>query len=138
MRNRPSEAVQQTDVGQGLAVGCLLAGVVGVTSGKQAVEFAFGRAWGSWGHASAFPDVRASLTRNDILTIVHDSPRRRGGWIAYWDIDGPFWRPVLRHDWTPRNAADELAASSGVPVPAWEALAEAFLAEFRDHEVARR
>lgn len=125
-----------TDVGQGLAAGCLAIGVVGVTSGKQAVEFAFGRAWRRWEYAPRFRFIRADIQRNDILHIIHKSERRRGGHIAAWSR-GRWFEPYFREGQDVAAAAEVLPEWTDVPWPAWVQLAEAFVSELKDDEIVR-
>ncbi|MBN9799255.1 hypothetical protein DMP15_18595 [Pseudonocardia sp. UM4_GMWB1] len=133
-----TKAQQETIVGEGLALGLLAVGVVAVTSGKQAVEFAFGRAWRSWTHRSKFPQVRMEIARNDVLRIMRDSERRRGSALAYWATGGAWYEPVQRADWSVEEDGEVLGENSGIPFAQWVALAEAIVAELKDDQVRRR
>lgn len=86
---RPSKAQQQTTVGEGLAVGCLALGVVGVTTEKMAVEFAFRKAWRSWAYAVRFPVINAGPSRDDIVHVIGDSAERRSPYAAAWEATLP-------------------------------------------------
>lgn len=131
-----SKARQQKIVGEGLAIGLLALGVEGVTSRKQAVEFAFGRAWRSWPHRSRFPQVRADILRNDILAILHASANRQGVIVADWSCE-QWCEPQIRVDWPLEEAGEAVAEEAGVRFGQWVDLAEAFVGEFRDDEVRR-
>jgi len=125
---------QETAVGQGLAVGCLALGVTAVTSKKMSVEFAFIRAWRDWTWAPRFPRIRADLERNDILRIIHASPRRRGGYIAEWSV-GRDLEPLLRGDRDVDEAGTQLEIASGVPLSGWVELARTFTNDFNKAEL---
>lgn len=125
---------QQTDVGEGLAVGCLAIGVQWFTSARMPVEFAFGRAWPSWAWASSFPSIKTSLQRNDIIRILSRSERRRSAFIAAWKEDRVF-TPYLFDSERPISEAAELVElSCGVPLAGWMELATLFVNQLRDHE----
>jgi hypothetical protein len=131
-----TKARQQKIVGEGLAVGLLALGVKGVTSRKQAVEFAFGRASRNWAHRSRFPQVRADISRNNILAIMHDSASRQGAVLADWSCE-KWCEPQLLVDWPVEEAGDAMAEESGVAFAQWVELAEAFVGEFGEDEVRR-
>ncbi|MEO8136172.1 MAG: hypothetical protein ABI831_19625 [Betaproteobacteria bacterium] len=131
-----TKAKQETAVGQGLAVGCLALGVTAVTSKKMSVEMAFIRAWRDWPQARHFPTIRADLERNDILPIIHDSPRRRGGYIAEWAV-GRTLEPLLRGDWDVDEAGAQLEIASDVPLEGWIELARAFTDDLDQNELIR-
>ena len=124
-------------MGEGLAIGCLEHGVVSVTSTKMTLEFAFMRAWRDWRWASTFPVVRASLERNDLLRILHDSERRRGSIVAAWSC-GRRMEPHLRMDgWDINDGAEVLQAECGVPLSGWSDLASVFVADLGEDNVTR-
>lgn len=131
-----TKATDQTDIGQGLAVGCLVLGVTAVTSGKQALEFAFRRAWRDWPHAREFRFVHADIARNDIVLILRKSARRRGAYLGAWELER--WaRPYLAEGTTLAAAEELLPEWTGVPWSSWLELAEAFTAEFKGDEMHR-
>jgi hypothetical protein len=134
--NQLSKAGQQTAVGEGLAIGCLALGVKAVTSQKMAVELAFGHAWSKWSWNSSFPAINATLPRNDILTILRSSTRRRGSFLAHW-LCGKELEPVLRDDAEPDELAEALGESSGVPLVGWITLARTFVERFDPAQVRR-
>jgi hypothetical protein len=117
--------MQETVVGEGLALGCLSLGISAVTANKMSVESAFGRAWRSWPQAYLFRAVHASIARNDLLRIVARSTRRRGVVIASWDV-GRVLEPILEWGDTVEEAGELLAENSGLPFSEWIALAKAF------------
>lgn len=133
-----SKAQQETIVGEGLALGLLAVGVDALTSRKQAVEFASGRAWRSWPHRSKFPQVRMDIARNDVLRIMRNSERRRGSVLAYWATGGAWYEPVQRADWSVEEDGAVLGENSGIPFAEWVSLAEVIVAELKDDEVRRR
>lgn len=102
-------------------------GVSAVTSDKMTVELAFQRAWRRWAPSSMFPSVHASLSRNDILSIVRRSENRRGAIVAAWSCDQTL-RPYLTMDGlTIDDAAGILHESCGVPPQSWIDLARVFV-----------
>ena len=131
-----TRASDQTDVGQGLALGCLAVGVTAVTANKQALEFAFRRAWQDWPHRQKFRFIHASAERNDILHIVRKSERRRGAILAAWEL-GRWAEPYLREDHDLDEAAQMLPAWTGVPWDGWVQLGRLFTAQFKDAELRR-
>lgn len=131
-----SKARQQKIVGEGLAVGVLALGVEAVTSNKQAVESAFIRAWRDWSCNSRFPQVQASVPRNDILGIMHRSSNRSGMITADWSSDREHV-PSLRVDWPLEEAGEAVGEEARVTHAQWVDLARAFIAELKADEVRR-
>jgi len=130
-----TKAQQQAAVGDGIAVACLAVGVLGVTSGRQALQAAFRRAWSDWPQASGFQQVHASFDRNDIERIFTKSANRTTGHVAYW-TSGRFFEPhLLGDDWTIEEAAERVESLSGVPFPAWLDLTAAFIDYFKPEEL---
>jgi hypothetical protein len=119
---------QHTTVGEGLAVGVLALGVEGVTSSKIDVEFAFRHAWNGWSSKNRFPQVHASLERDDITHILSRSSGRRFAFIAEWE-DGREYVPQLRQDWTVQEAGEAVEKASGLLWSEWLELARAFVDE---------
>lgn len=75
---KKSKTTQQVEVGDGLALGVLAAGVDAITANKLSVDFAFGYAWRRWAFASRYPQVRGDVARNDFYyQIAHPSEGRR-------------------------------------------------------------
>jgi len=134
--NGMSKARQQKIVGEGLAVGVLSLGVEAVTSNKQAVEFAFRRAWRGWSCNSLFPQIHASVVRNDIVGIMHRSSNRSGMITADW-TSGREHVPTLREAWPIEEAGEAVGEEAGVSHAQWVDLARAFIAEFKPEEVPR-
>lgn len=134
--DRLTKAQQETSVGEGLAVGCLTIGVVAVTSKKMEVEFAFIRAWRGWAWSSHFPAVHATHARNDLLRILHASPRRRGPVLAEWSSDREY-QPYLREGWEVAEAGKSLESWTGVPLQDWAELARTFAEDLGKANVRR-
>jgi hypothetical protein len=120
-----TKATQETAVGEGLAVGCLALGVTGVTSARVDVDLSFSHAWRNWPSAHIFPVVKASLDRNDLRRILHDSANRRWSMLAAWEC-GRWYEPYLRSDWT-EEAGESLADNTGVGLEDWTELARLFI-----------
>ena len=89
-----TKALDESMVGQGLAVACLALGVTGVTSDRIAFERAFRHAWRDWPHVRQFPTIRADFERSSIGRIVHKSAGRRGPLLAAWE-SGRWLTPYL-------------------------------------------
>ncbi|WP_019873209.1 hypothetical protein [Sporichthya polymorpha] len=127
MAGAPTAVQQQTTVGEGLAVGCLAIGVTSVTARKLTLELAFSRAWRDWHPAREFLAICTTLARNDIVTILSRSERRRGPVWAAWTLDRGLYVPYLTQDWTVEETADELESSCGVGREDWKDLAGSFV-----------
>lgn len=121
-----TKAVQETVVGEGLALGCLQLKVASMTSNRLSLESAFRRAWTSWPQVDQFPGIHASLARTDLMHIVRHSTRRRGLVLAQWE-EARVLSPVLVWGDTAEEAGELLEETSGVPFMAWVALADAFI-----------
>ena len=119
---------QRTMVGEGLAIGCVSLNNTDLPADKFAVEAAFRYAWPRWRGAGLFPQVRADLSRNDVLLhVIYPSEQRRGVLIAAWRT-GRVLRPYLMaEDMTPAEAADMLSGDVGLDLAAWQDLAAGFL-----------
>jgi hypothetical protein len=111
-----TKAQQQTALGEGLALGAVLAGVEGVNGNKTTLELDFRAAWRDWPYASKFPAVKAGPSQDDVFRIMGKSANRSTPHVAEWSGAWPFV-PVIIHDWS----ADELADSihEQVPAEAW-------------------
>ncbi|MBF0686965.1 MAG: hypothetical protein IR158_04255 [Cellulomonas sp.] len=139
MTPEPGTRVNQlTNLGQGLAVGCLALGVTAITRTKMTIEFAFGHAWRPWLYSRRFPQVRADR-RNDIyFEIIGRSERRQGATIAAWDLHGEVGvEPYLKGAWTLDDAQDLMPTYTGVPWSGWLDLAERFVGDLGDDQVVR-
>lgn len=131
---RMTKTAQQSMVGQGLAVGVLALGATATTSAKMAVESAFIDAWREWTWSSSFPTIHASHARNDFLTIVHKSSRRRDAFVAAWDC-GRTLEPYLLNGDSVEEAAELLESFGGPPAHSWTELARFFLDTLGDGKV---
>jgi len=126
---------QETAIGEGLALGCLRLGVVGVSADEPAVDAAFAHAWRNWSEAQFFDSVNAAADRNDISRILDRSERRRHAIYAAWSC-GPTLRPYVR-DWTLDEVAAGLLETTLVTGDQWEELARDFTAQLGDEHVVR-
>lgn len=78
-------AQQRKMVGEGLAIGCVGLADTEIPADKFAVEAAFPYAWPRWRGAGLFPQIRANLSRNDVLPhVIYPSEQRRGVLITAW------------------------------------------------------
>lgn len=127
-----TKAQQQTAVGEGFALGCVALGRHEFNGSKQAVEFAFLHAWRDWPFRHSFPAVRVGHDRNDLLSIIHKSPRRRSAHLAGWKGEWPF-RPYVAGDWSVDEVANALATDPHVSLHGWTLLAQRFLEDLDAH-----
>jgi hypothetical protein len=133
-----SRAVQETAVGEGLALGCIALQVDVVEGSKMDLEFAFRRAWSGWPYRSTFPVVRADVRRDDLLRILGKSERRRSAHLTGWASQWPFV-PYIAETWSVEDAGTILEGSTGVPLAGWVELAQAFVDDPRSgHEASSR
>ena len=101
------------------------------------MELAFRKPWRDWAWASRFPMVRASVHRDDVVRILGKSARRQGSIVALWEMSGPWFEPLLRHDGDVEEAGDHMAEWIGVPLEGWVQLAQAFVDRLGDGSVQR-
>lgn len=121
-----SPAVQQTAVGEGLALGCIALGRESFNGTKQNIEWAFAQAWRSWPYRSRFPAIRADIHRNDLLGVIDKSPRRHSPRLAGWSGQWPF--VAFTDDDEYDAIAEVIAPEAAVPLSGWKDLAQALLA----------
>lgn len=121
-----TKAVQQTAVGEGFALGCVALGRHEFNGSKLAIVFAFIHAWRDWSYRSRFPAIRAGHDRNDLLSIISKSPRRRSPHLAGWVSEWPFV-PYIADAWSPEEVADLLAPEAEVPLGGWVQLVKHLL-----------
>jgi hypothetical protein len=134
---RLTNAVQETLVGDGLAVGCHAAGVTAFTANKQISESSFNYAWRDFPLArTQFPTIKASLERCDLTGILYDSPTRRSSDVA-WHQDGGWWVPNLRSADDYQEVADLMRKVYGILPSAWLELAEPFVERLGAEKVRR-
>jgi hypothetical protein len=122
-----TKARQQTIVGEGLALGCVGVGLVEFSDHKMTIELSLEQAWRDWQYRDFFPAVHVGIARNDLLGIVHRSPRRRGPRVAGWAGEWPFL-PYVEDGLELAEAGDVLEGESGVPLSGWLQLANTFRA----------
>jgi hypothetical protein len=132
-----TKAVQETTVGEGLAVGCLLQSVTAVIYSKLPVQSAFRHAWPRWEPRSRFPVVRGTVERTDIWRLLNAHDRRRGAWHATWERAGSWLVPRVRDPWDVHEAAEAIAEHSGVGVSDWIELAETFIRDLKAEQYVR-
>ncbi|MFI1194114.1 hypothetical protein ACH4T9_12765 [Micromonospora sp. NPDC020750] len=137
MTGKLTKADQYTVIGDGLAVGCLDLAVTGLTSRKLELELAFNHAWRNFPLATRFPQVKADLTRCDILTILNDSPRRRWSRVS-WIQNRAWWEPQLpdSHD-DAGEVAESIASLYGISREQWTGLARPLVDRLGDDHVRR-
>lgn len=129
-----SKAMQETAVGEGLALGCVALGVDAIGGSKIDLEFAFRHAWRAWPYRSTFPVVHADADRDDLLRILNKSEGRRSAHLSGWASQWPFV-PYVAETWTVEDVAEILQSSTGVPFAGWIELARTFVDDLNtDHE----
>lgn len=119
-----TRARQQTEIGEGLAVGCLVAGVHAIST-AAALDAALVRALEPWPWAARYPAVRRTPRLDDVL---RRSVGRRASHIARWSASGGQFVPQLCDDeWNLTSACVQLEDTTAVPARRWCELAQAFL-----------
>jgi hypothetical protein len=117
---------QLTTAGEGLAVGLLSVDAPAIPTDTAAAAFRYG--WSRWAHASAFPQVRADMFRNDILLqLVGRSERRRGLVVAAWTQDAELHPYLCDDTMSCEEAADFLRGECGFDLAGWQQLATLML-----------
>lgn len=120
-----SKARQHTVVGEGLALGCVAAGLSEFNEQKLSIQLSLEQAWRDWPYRDHFPAVHEGIDRNDLLGIIRRSPRRLGPHVAGWAGEWPFL-PYVEEGLELSEAGDILQEQCGVPLAGWRALAEHF------------
>ncbi|MEJ2888849.1 hypothetical protein [Actinomycetospora aeridis] len=119
-----TRARQETEIGEGLAVGCLVAGVhaVGAAAG---LDPALVGALGPWPWAARYPALHRTPRLDDVL---RRSAGRRGNRVARWTPSRDAFVPQLCDDaWDLFAACVRLEETTAVPARRWCELADRFL-----------
>lgn len=131
-----SNAVQESYVAQGLALGVLDADVERLPSGKLEFEFALSHAWRRFAGASVFPRVGHRNAADPYNAVLLRSQRRRGPLLAGWDTDGPGLVPfVWNEGWDVEESGEMLADWSGVRWEVWQKLGSDFVEYYRGRDL---
>jgi hypothetical protein len=121
---------QHTEIGEGLAVGCLVLGITATTSQPEPLDAAFARALPGWAWASRYPTVRREP---DLAGILRSSARRRFSRVARWITSrGVFVPQLLDPEWDLGAACVRIEERTTVPARRWTGLAEAVVATLDD------
>ena len=132
--DRPTATRQRIEIGEGLAVGCLVAGVTALAP-TAPVDDALGHALDGWPWATRYPAVRRSP---QLVDTLHRSAGRRGPRVSHWVRSRGLVVPQLRDDdWDLTAACARLEEGTGVPARRWIDLASGFLAGLPDDAVWR-
>lgn len=111
-------------MGEGLAVGCLVAGVTALAPSAP-LDAALVRALEGWPWAARYPAVRRSPQLDDTFAR---SAGRRGLRVAQWVRSRGLVVPQLRDDdWDLTAACVRLEEGTGVPARRWIDLTAGFL-----------
>lgn len=125
---------QQTEVGEGLAVGCLITGVTALGEAASLDE-ALVHALGSWPWATRYPALRRTPRLGEVL---RQSSGRRGATVAQWVASQGLFVPQLRDDdWDLTGAAARLEEVTSVPARRWVELAATFVSGLDEASVWR-
>ncbi|MDD7939326.1 hypothetical protein PHK61_12955 [Actinomycetospora lutea] len=125
---------QATEIGEGLAVGCLVAGVHAIGT-AAALDTALVRALEPWPWAARYPAIRRTPRLDDVL---RRSSGRRSSRIARWSSSSGQFVPQLCDDeWDLPAACSELEDATAVPARRWCELAEVFLRGLDEDHVWR-
>ena len=124
MRSDLTRTRQQTEVGEGLAVGCLIAGVTALAA-TAPLDGALVRALDAWPWASRYPALRRTPR---LPQVLRQSAGRRGARVAQWVASQGLFVPQLRDDeWDLPGAAVSLEEATGIPARRWVDLALSFV-----------
>jgi hypothetical protein len=119
-----TRARQQNEVGEGLAVGCLVAGVNAV-SATAPLDGALAHALRSWPWAARYPAMCRSPRLSEVL---RRGPGRQAPRVAHWVTSQGLFVPQLRDDeWDLSRACVTLEEATSVPARRWVDLAGAFV-----------
>ncbi|MCD2186573.1 hypothetical protein [Actinomycetospora soli] len=133
MPHGPTRARQQTEMGEGLAVGCLVEGVTGLD--PATADQALRAALETWPWATRYPSLRRNPAVRDTMRT---SPGRRGLKIARWVFSRGLAVPQLRDDdWDLPGACIRLEEGTDVPARRWLDLTRAFLDRVPDAAIWR-
>ncbi|WP_433802611.1 hypothetical protein [Actinomycetospora sp. CA-084318] len=128
-----TRARQQTEMGEGLAVGCLVVGVTGLD--PATADDALRTALETWPWATRYPALRRNPAVHDTMRT---SPGRRALTIAQWVFSRGLAVPQLRDDeWDLPNACVRLEEATAVPARRWLDLTRAFLERLPDDAIWR-
>lgn len=128
-----SNALQESYVAQGLALGVLADGIEWLPAGKLDFEFAVSSAWHRFSHAARFPRVGSKVVADPYYAILYRSASRRGPLMAAWDVSGPGVVPYVWNDgWSIEESGEMLADWTEVPWPAWQQLGHGLITYYRD------
>ncbi|MFC5061166.1 hypothetical protein [Actinomycetospora atypica] len=115
---------QRGEMGEGLAVGCLVVGVTALAP-TAPLDPALEHALDGWPWAARYPVVRRTP---QLVDTFARSPGRRGLRIAQWVRSRGLVVPQLRDDeWDLTAACARLEEGTGVPARRWIDLTRAFL-----------
>lgn len=118
---------QQTEIGEGLAVGTLVLGVTAITSRAEPLDVALSDALRSWPWAARYPMLmrRSAL---ELAPLLRASTGRRGSKIARWELSRGLFVPQLRDDdWDLAAACHRIEDSTTIAARHWISLSRAFL-----------
>lgn len=128
---------QRTEVGEGLAVGCIVVGVAAVADDGGALDAAFSSALAAWPWATRYP-VLARAGRPALATVMQRSASRRAVKVAQWVTYRGLHVPQLRDDaWDLAGACAGIEEATTVPARRWCDLAEAIVGALDDRLVWR-
>lgn len=132
---RLSNALQESYVAHGLALGVLSTEIESLPAGKLDFEFALFQAWRAFGDASLFPRVGAKVAADPYYAILYRSARRRGPLLAAWDVDRGVLTPYLWMDgWDVDESGEMLGEWSGVAWARWQRLGCDLVQWYRDRD----
>ena len=128
---------QRTEVGEGLAVGCLVVGIAAVADDHGALDTAFAFTFADWPWSTRYPTVLRA--RRPVLPpVLQESTSRRTLTVAQWIPSRGLYVPQLRDDaWDLTGACTAIEEATAVPARRWCDLAEAFVDDLDDHLVWR-
>ncbi|MDR7252776.1 hypothetical protein J2X46_001761 [Nocardioides sp. BE266] len=132
---RLSNALQESYVAQGLALGVLAAEVDWLPAGKLDFEFALSRAWSDFTGASHFPRVGSKVAADPYYAILYRSNRRRGPLLAAWEVDGAGLLPYVCNDgWDVAESGEMLGRWTDVSWGLWSRLGVDLVRWYRERD----
>ena len=123
-----SEATQETEVAQGLALGALMLGVDNITGKKPTLEYAFRDVWRGWPHAERYSMIMIGPAYDDVFRVMDKSMRPPRNVLVHWKSQWPYV-PARLVDWDDQDLADVI--NEHIPAAHWADLVRAWLSHKR-------
>ncbi len=126
---------QIKDATQGLALGLLAMEVKSVPSGRQALSFAFNRAWRNWSKNSQYPSLTKATFPGDLFLRGATKSSGRRAALAAWNL-GRRAEPYLLAPQLDVKESLEISCDGPISPDDWIELARLFVNAFDSDEVS--